>query len=79
MDFQPGFGWDDTVKYAGWLDIPSAYLVCEKDACLPPPLQRQMAEGAKSSPIESCDAGHMAPITQSKAVANFIIRAAKST
>ncbi|KAF3766652.1 alpha/beta-hydrolase [Cryphonectria parasitica EP155] len=78
LSFQSGFGWDNTIQYAGWLEIPSAYLVCEKDACFPPPLQRQIAEGAKSSPIEFCDAGHMAPITQSKVVVDFIVRTAKS-
>lgn len=64
------------MEYAGWLDVPSDDLVCEKDACIPHPLQRQTAGEAKRSPIEACDAGHMSPITQSKAVADFIIQAA---
>lgn len=78
LTFQPGFGWDGIVKYAGSLDIPSACLVCEKDACFPPSMQKQIAEAAKRFPIESCDAGHMAPTTQSQVVADFIIMAAKS-
>lgn len=78
LNFQPGFGWDNTVKYAGWLEIPSAYFVCEKDACFPPSLQRRLAEDVKSFPIVACDAGHMAPITQPQAVADFIIQAANA-
>ncbi|KUI59774.1 (S)-hydroxynitrile lyase [Cytospora mali] len=77
LTFQPGFGWDGKVEYAGWTEIPSAYLICEKDACLPPPLQRQIAEAAKTSPIESCDGGHCAPITQPQAVLDFIVKVAK--
>lgn len=49
MEFQPEFGWDGTVKYAGWLDIPSADLVSEKDACLAPLLQRQVQTARRSS------------------------------
>ncbi|PSS02403.1 Alpha/beta hydrolase fold-1 [Coniella lustricola] len=76
LTFQPGFGWDGTVKYAAWTEIPSAYLICEKDACIPVAFQKLMAEGAKSDPVESVDAGHIAPVTKASAVAEFIIKVA---
>ena len=55
---QPSEGWDQTVTYGGWKDVPSVYLVCENDQVLPPPLQLQMAELAGSK-VEQCGAGHI--------------------
>ena len=77
LSFQPASGWDATVEYAGWQEIPSGYMICEKDAAIPKDLQRQIAGFASSDPVESCDAGHCAPITQPDAVAKFIVRCAE--
>ncbi|KAJ5720795.1 uncharacterized protein N7483_008729 [Penicillium malachiteum] len=40
---QPAQGWDDTVRYTGWKDVPSTYLICERDNAVPVPLQEQLA------------------------------------
>ena len=56
--------------------MPSVYLVCENDQCLPAPVQLQMAEIAGSK-IEKCKAGHMPMISIPEGVAEVIIQAAR--
>lgn len=68
---QPAEGWDDTVRYTGWKDVPSVYLICEGDKALPVPLQEQLA-GLAGSQIERCSAGHLPMLSQPEAVANVI-------
>lgn len=51
------------------------YLVCEKDACIPPPLQRQLAELAGSK-VETCETGHMVMISDPEKVVEVIKQAA---
>ena len=29
---QPAAGWDDTITYCGWKDVPGVYVVCDQDA-----------------------------------------------
>ncbi|ESZ98066.1 hypothetical protein SBOR_1597 [Sclerotinia borealis F-4128] len=72
---QPASGWDGTITYAGWKDVPSVYLVCENDQCIPQPLQEQLA-GAAGSRIEKCTAGHMVMLSMPRKVADIIISAA---
>ena len=68
---QPAAGWDDTVTYCGWNEVPSVYLVCEGNACLPTALQLQLAETAGSR-VEKCSGGHMSMVSQPKKVAEVI-------
>ena len=68
---QPAHGWDAKIEWAGWKDVPSVFLSGTKDAILPEPLCRQMAEMAGSQ-FETCDAGHMSPLSQPDAVADII-------
>ena len=75
LQTQPATGWDGTVTYCGWKDVPSVYLVCEKDACIPPQLQLQLAENAGSK-IEKCQAGHMPMVSVPERVAEVIKEAA---
>ena len=72
LQHQPGGGWDGVIQYAGWEKIPSAFLVCEKDACLPPALQRRMAEAAKCR-ILTVDVGHMAMLAAPDEVAGKLL------
>ncbi|EHA18810.1 hypothetical protein CBS76997_1918 [Aspergillus niger] len=74
---QPADGWNGTVPYAGWKDVPSVYLVCEGDNALPAGLQEQLANLAGSQ-IERCSAGHMPQISQPSRVAEVIRAAAAS-
>lgn len=78
LGFQPGRDWDGVVEYAGWMEIPSAYLVTDKDACLPAPLQEQIAGLVEARPLEHCDAGHCVMISQPQATVNFLKRAISS-
>jgi len=72
---QPAEGWDDTITYAGWTDVPSVYLVCEGDQCIPPPMQEQLASLAGSR-VERCDAGHMVMLSLPERVVEVIRGAA---
>ena len=56
--------------------MPSVYLVCENDGCIPPPMQLQMAESAGSK-VEKCKAGHMPMISVPERVAEVIMQAAR--
>jgi pimeloyl-ACP methyl ester carboxylesterase len=71
LKHQPAQGWDDTITYAGWKEVPSVYLICEGDNILPVPLQEQLA-GLANSKIERCSAGHMSQLSQPKRVAEVI-------
>lgn len=68
---QPAQGWDDTVTYAGWKDVPSVYLICEGDNALPVALQEQLA-GLAGSKIERCSAGHIPQVSQPERVVEVI-------
>ncbi|KAL8702624.1 MAG: hypothetical protein Q9201_004202 [Fulgogasparrea decipioides] len=71
---QPSAGWDDVVDYIGWKNVPSVYLLCERDAVLNPEMQKQMAEMAGSR-VERCSAGHCCMIGQPDRVVE-VVRAA---
>lgn len=75
LQTQPAADWDDTVTYGGWKDVPSVYLVCEGDACIPPPMQLQLAETAGSK-IEKCAAGHMVILSMPEKVVEVVKNAA---
>ncbi|KAJ5149391.1 hypothetical protein N7448_000969 [Penicillium atrosanguineum] len=68
---QPAEGWDDTVSYTGWKDVPSVYLICEGDNALPIPLQEQLA-GLAGSEIERCSAGHLPMLSQPEVVVRVV-------
>lgn len=72
---QPAAGWDNTITYTGWKDVPSVYLVCEGDQALPPSLQEQLA-ALVGSKAEKCSAGHMFMLSQPEKVAEVIQNAA---
>lgn len=78
LQCQPASGWEDVVDYVGWKDVPSVYLVCEKDALLPADMQIQMAEMAGSA-IVKCDAGHCCMISQPERVVEVVVKAAGSS
>ncbi|PYH78141.1 alpha/beta-hydrolase [Aspergillus uvarum CBS 121591] len=71
---QPARGWDGTVEYAGWRDVPSVYLVCEGDRALPVGLQEQLAATAGSR-VERCSAGHVPQVGQPERVAEVVLGA----
>jgi len=68
---QPAKGWDDTVNYTGWKDVPSLYLICEGDNALPVSLQEQLAALAGSE-IVRCSAGHLPMLSQPDVVVEAV-------
>jgi len=71
---QPGPAvWNgQTTTYCGWRDVPSTYIICEKDACLPLALQENLAAAAGSDPVIRIPAGHMAQISMTERVAEIV-------
>ena len=76
LQSQPASDWDGTITYCGWRDVPSVYLVCEGDVCIPPSMQLQLAEMAGSK-VEKCWGGRMPMISMPTAVVEVIVEAAK--
>lgn len=71
LDCQPASGWDDEITYTGWKKVPSVYLVCDRDAVLPPPMQEQMAQAAGAEIIK-CAGGHMVMLSQPDKVVEVV-------
>jgi len=65
------------VTYTAWRDIPSTYLICENDKCLPVELQEAMMKtpGALFEE-ERCRAGHSPFLSMPRFTADVIRRAA---
>lgn len=55
---------------AAWRHIPSTYIACERDQCLPPQMQEAMAQRAER--IHRLPAGHSPMLSQPKALAEII-------
>jgi len=64
----------DNATAAGWRDLPSWYLVSEKDNAIPPDAERFMAERMHAT-TESVDASHTAFIAQPDIAASLILKA----
>ncbi|UIK89230.1 alpha/beta fold hydrolase [Arthrobacter polaris] len=70
--FTPMIGLDRVkVGPPAWLDLPAHYLLTTQDRCVPPVLQRDMAQrmGAVVSEIES---SHAPVLSHPRAVAEFL-------
>ena len=72
----PSEGWNDTIFDCAWRDIPSVYLLCTKDQCIPIDWQRGFAEKAGCKVVE-CDAGHMPQLSQPQTVVDLVIQVAE--
>jgi hypothetical protein len=77
LQSHPSSGWDSTIDYCGWRDVPSVYLICKSDQVLPASMQLQMAHLAGSQ-IEECEAGHMVILSMPERVAEVVKAAADS-
>ncbi|RBQ79062.1 hypothetical protein FVER53590_03662 [Fusarium verticillioides] len=69
------------LQNAGYLNIPVAYIVCEKDISVPPHVQRSVVDMiSKKSGREvvtfSCDSGHFPTVSIPGKVASFINKVA---
>lgn len=68
---QPSSGWNKTIEYAGWTEIPSVYLITGNDQILPVQLQEQLAALAGSK-VERCGSGHMVMLSMPEKVVEVI-------
>ncbi len=71
MSFQPAHGWDKTITYCGWREVPSVYILAEQDNLIPPAIQTHCAELAGSEIIR-LDGGHMLQLSRTKEVADIV-------
>ena len=71
-------GFNEKATAAGWKNIPSWYLVSDKDNGIPPKCQAFMAERMKAT-TEHIDGSHVAFIAQPQAAAAFIKKAAQTS
>ena len=79
-DSQVGWGVEalnGTVSEPAWRSKPSLYLITTEDRMIPPPSQRAMAERAGSTVAEAAGS-HAIYVSQPRAVAGVIARAARS-
>lgn len=73
---QPASGWNDTTRYSGWKDVPSTFLICEKDAILPKEMQEHFAKAAGSK-VVTCESGHCPMLSMPNALVDVIVGAAE--
>ena len=67
------------LTYAGYKDIPSSYLLCEKDMAGPPEFQREMIamiEEASGQAVDvtTVDAGHMANFSAERETIQWMLK-----
>jgi pimeloyl-ACP methyl ester carboxylesterase len=77
LQTHPSSGWDSTITYCGWREVPSVYLICKNDQVIPAQLQLQMAQLAGSE-IKECEAGHMAILSAPERVVEVVKAAVDS-
>lgn len=78
LQCQPAYGWDCEITHNGARDVPSTYLICDKDAAVPPDMQRQFADLAHSE-VKHCHAGHMVIVSHPEVVVELVREAICST
>lgn len=76
LQIQPGLGaYNKHIKYAAWREVPSTYLVCEKDQSIDVPMQEGMASQALAE-VERCSVGHMVMLVVPEVVVDLVRRKA---
>ncbi|KAI1261616.1 Alpha/beta hydrolase fold-1 [Xylariaceae sp. FL1019] len=60
------------------LDVPLAYLYCEKDLAVPPPVQDFFIRHLPKMTVERCPAGHSPMISQPEQTTGFILKAVEA-
>jgi pimeloyl-ACP methyl ester carboxylesterase len=68
---EPTMGWGEQLTYMGWRDIPSHYIICEKDGMLPVEVQDSFARLAGSTLVRM-DAGHFPQVSKPEELARII-------
>ncbi len=74
-----------TQTYEAWKDIPSTYIVCEKDRVIQPEKQEEMIANARAvqpmafDVVERLDCGHQPILSNVQEMVEIVKRAAKTT
>ncbi|WP_394840761.1 alpha/beta hydrolase [Pendulispora brunnea] len=61
---------EQPLRRASWRDIPSTYIVCDRDEAIPPEIQKAMA--AQASRVEHLDAGHSPFLSRPRELSELI-------
>jgi pimeloyl-ACP methyl ester carboxylesterase len=69
---QAGTSFAQAAVAVAWREVPSTYVVCSRDACVPVPLQRRMAE--RGGRVVELDTGHSPFLSRPEAVADLLAR-----
>lgn len=72
LQHQPGREWDQVVRFCGWKEVPSVFILAEKDRLLPAAVQERCAALAGSEEIIRVDAGHMLQLSRTEEVARIV-------
>lgn len=72
VSVQPAHGWEKTVTFTAWKEVPSTYIIAEDDNLLPAAFQEHFAAVAGSSPILRMRGGHLAQISQTAELAKLV-------
>ncbi|WP_394830042.1 alpha/beta hydrolase [Pendulispora rubella] len=62
------------LRSASWHDIPSAYVVCDRDEAIPPEIQKAMA--TQASHVEHLDTGHSPFLSRPRELSDLIAKLA---
>lgn len=77
---QSAASFDGSLTYPAYRDIPTTYLLCEKDRSIPVEIQRDFVRNCDGDiRLGSCQAGHSPMITMPSLVAETIVTAAQHT
>jgi pimeloyl-ACP methyl ester carboxylesterase len=73
-----GISFVGELTHAGYKDIPVAFLVCEKDLCIPAELQREMIENiekvsGRKVDVTSIETDHVPITTKPELVSDWIL------
>ena len=64
------------LQYAAWRDIPTTYLVCESDQCIPPQVQWGMLASIGGVKMAQLSSGHLPMISKTDEFVEFLEREA---
>ena len=63
--------WPQPIKHAGWRDVTNVYILANKDKCIPPALQEQVAQLIDAKLIK-LEVGHMGQLNHTQELADVI-------
>lgn len=74
MVLQRADAFGQELRAAGWHDVPSTYVLCERDSLVPPEVQERLA-GAMGADVERLPTGHCPHVSRPDSLASILERA----